>query len=93
MLNLDAERINVPLTMAVLHETRWFPVAEDAERLPSGLMWTQVFASPQIPDVLLAKTDEGDFFWYEDVRYPMHDPFAVTAMFEIWNRAHGFMQH
>ena len=89
-MNLDAERINVPLTKKVLDDTRWFVIDADAKKLPAGLVWTQVLASPQLPDVLLAKTEEGDFFWYDDLRYATNDPFALIAMFDAWNKAHGY---
>ncbi len=89
-MNLEQERINIPLTKKVLDDTRWFEVDADAQRLPGGIVWTQVFASPQLPDILLVKTEQGDSFWYDDVRYATADVFAMTAMFDKWNRGHGF---
>lgn len=89
-MNLDSERLNVRLTKQTMDETRWFVIDAEARKLPAGVAWTQVLASPQLPDVLLAKTEQGDFFWYDDVRYATADPVAMAAFFDKWNREHGF---
>ena len=89
-MNLNTERINVALTKKVLDDTRWFVIDADARCLPAGIVWTQVLASPQLPDVLIAKTEAGDFFWYDDTRYDTADVFAMTAFLAKWNRDHGY---
>lgn len=89
-MNDNKHLINVPLTKVVLDDTRWFMIDTEIGVLPSGLRgFTQVFATPHIPDVLLSKTEHGDFFWYKDVNYNAADPFALLKFMEEWNLDHG----
>lgn len=89
-MNASDYLINVPLTKAVLDDTRWFMIDAEVMPLPSGLKgFTQVFATPQLPDVLLAKTEQGDFFWYKDVNYSAGDVFALLKFMQVWNEDHG----
>lgn len=80
------DKVNVGLTNKVLGETRWFQV--DAEL--NGDKWMQVFASPQLQDVLLVKKEDGDHLWYDDMLYATGNPVAVAAVFERWNLDHGY---
>lgn len=84
----EREWINVPLTEKVLAETRWYLVDDEANAAVKE--WIQVFASPQLPDVLLAKKENGDHWWYGDVLYAVGNPVAVKAFFGKWNREHGY---
>lgn len=89
-MNAGEYQINVALTKAVLDDTRWFMIDAEVLQLPDGLKgFTQVFATPQLPDVLLAKTEKGDFFWFKDVNYSAADPFTLIAFMDAWNREHG----
>lgn len=82
--------VNVKLNKAVLDDTRWFLIDAEVMSLPSGVKgFTQVFATPQIPDVLLGRTEHGNFFWYKDINYNAADSFALLKFMEEWNRDHG----
>ena len=82
--------VNVALTKKILDDTRWFVVDDDMSRGRDGTVrWTQALASPNIPDVILGRTESGDFFWYNDMKYATSDVFAVTAFLAAWNREHG----
>lgn len=84
----DREHINIPLTKKVIAETRWYLV--ESEENAAVKEWIQVFASPQLPDVLLTRKEDGDHWWYEDVLYAAGNPVAVKALCSTWNRDHGY---
>ena len=98
-----SEVMNVKLTRKTLLETQWhLAIDEEAgeETIPSGRestfdfkpdkQFTEVWVSKQLPFVLLARMETGEFFIYDHLRYNKNIPYHMAHFFQKWNRDHGF---
>lgn len=91
-----SEVMNVKLTMATMEETVWhigldekFNKLKIHNDLKPG-QYTEVLVSKQLPFVLFARMETGEYFIYDHLRYNKNIPFHMDAFFKKWNHDHGF---
>ena len=88
------EAMNVKLTVHTLRETEWHLAVYRKPKLRNGMIvdnkFTEVWVSKQMPHVLLARMEDGEYFIYDHLRYNKNDPTHMDAFFQKWNHDHGF---
>lgn len=98
----SSEVMNVKLTGDTLRETEWHLAIDEAgeDTIPPGRestfnfkrdkQFTEVWVSKQLPFVLMARMETGEYFIYDHLRYNKNIPFHMDAFFKKWNHDHGF---
>lgn len=81
--------IDRALTTTMLPHITWAFVAAEYNDPPS---FVEVFGSPDLPEALLARTESGNWYVYEDVRYHTLNPDHLAAFVRRWNIDHGHME-
>lgn len=89
-----SEAMNVKLTIHTLRETEWHRAVNRKPKRRNGMIidnkFTEVWVSKQLPFVLLARMETGEYFVYDHLRYNKNIPVHMEAFFDKWNHDNGF---
>ena len=82
-----SEVMNVKLTPETLRETEWHLAVDNVENSDE---FTEVWVSKQLPFVILARMEGGEYFIYDHLRYNKNIPQHMHHFFMKWNLDNGF---